>query len=440
MAIVWDDEQPQGKRKPKAAPAAPRRIVFDDEVQPPTFDDKLQGTADAIRNNPASLVGQIPVVGQALQPIVQGVQNMARPIINRIGQQSQLGPTEIPGTQLLQKAQNQVSDIANAGGQFAAQQFAQNGANPYLAAAAGTAMQMAPDIAASVVNPATEMGAPARVAPPDAAVELAQRAAGAQKRFLQTPAARAEARRAGRVALDNGLIPATGNPERFMENARAMTERTGARLGIMRQAAGPTRLDPIFDDLERLRETELKGRTGGEWDAKHASIDDAQKTLLGLINRGANITLNDLVEAKTAIRESLNFLTDKGSEKLSKRLAARIEDNVGTILGERGGNMRTYRELKRKFGAGKSLQTYLNNELAGQTGNDLTSLGTKVVGAGVAGGSKAAGAAAAGAMELLKRRGAGIGANLINSAASAQRQVSPLVMALQAQRRSRQKK
>lgn len=120
---------------------------------------------------------------------------------------------------LLNKIPGLASKVAGAGGEFAATQITQQGADPRFAAGVGTAISMGPDIAM--------LAGPEEAKVPEMAVPSARRALGFSKRFLKTDWARQTANEAGRTALANDVIPRLGSPEVAFERAQEL-ERKGA--------------------------------------------------------------------------------------------------------------------------------------------------------------------------------------------------------------------
>lgn len=284
-----------------------------------------------------------------------------------------------------------------------------------------TSQEQGPALAGEIAGSVIEGQAPGAVAGKaiqnaaapalgQAAQGMARRALGFQKRLLTTPFARGKAAQAAQTALEEGVI--SGNPSSMMQKANELSNVAGQKLGAMRQAAGPTVVDPIFDALETAKAGITKGRTGGVWDVANKRIDDAQETLLGLVNKGDKVSLNDVIEAKTRLGKSINWLNDNAAQSDTKAIVQTIEKAVEDVLGKKGGDVKAYRNLKRLYGDAELMKKGLSNEVAGDQGRDLVSLGTKVIGAGIGGGNPLTGAAAAGAAELLKRRGAGMSAKL----------------------------
>lgn len=284
--------------------------------------------------------------------------------------------------------------------------------NPILSAAAGTAISMTPDIVSSVASPIAEVPIA-----PNTAVGPARRALGFSKRFLQTPFARREATSAAATALKEGIIPGAGNPDVMMERAQNLRMKTGKALGDIRSSVGKQPIDDVLSGLSKLKEEMTGGATTGIQGKKLAQIQMAEDTLNNLISKGKEVGLNDVIQAKNDIGQTINWLADNATQKTHKGIVKSIEDSVSKILGKSGTDLGVYNGLKKTYGASKSMIKALNNEISAQQGNMGLSLPTHMIAAGKLASGNALGALeTAGLWELLKRRGAGITASTLNKA------------------------
>lgn len=127
------------------------------------------------------------------------------------------------------------------------------------------------------------------------------------------------------------------------------------------------------------------------------------------------ISLKRIADAKKEIADSVNWMADNVSQKDAKGLAMAIEKGTEKALAQAGGDIKQYKALKPIYSAAKTMKKGLNKELARQEGNMAVSLPALV--AGASGGPLTA--LKIGGFELAKRRGAGIAASEIMSAANA---------------------
>src|SRR4051812_37839899 len=123
MAIVFDDQQTNGK------------IVFDDE---------LSSSENSQSKPSGSLLDQ---TSNAIKNATGTIGSTAAPYLN-----SQIGSPQ----QILQEIPQAVSKGFSKIGTAASEKMGANGVNPYLSAAIGTGISMAPDIAMTSMAPASE--------------------------------------------------------------------------------------------------------------------------------------------------------------------------------------------------------------------------------------------------------------------------------------------
>lgn len=321
---------------------------------------------------------------------------------------------------LLLRADQMVRSGANKAGELTAETLARGGpttrpVNPNLAAAAGFGVSMVPDAVSTAAIPTSMIAGPKNILRPISR-PLAQRSLGLTKRFLNTPFSRGKAAQAADAALDQKVISPLGNPKDSMGRAIDLQERSGQALGSMREAAGTNPIDPVFDSLEAARKRATGGMKGGAWDTVHRKFDEAQETLMGLLNDGPDVALAKVEQAKKLLSKTVNWVADNVSQETAKQISGAIESGVETIMRSKGIDMTAYATQKGLYGASKTMQKGLANEVAAQAGNNAVSLPTMVAGAGqLATGNVGGAMATVGLMEAMRRRGAGVGARLIET-------------------------
>lgn len=292
---------------------------------------------------------------------------------------------------------------------FGNQTYNSGGMNPKLAAGIGTFISMAPDIV-SLAGPEQSIEQPKPLFR-SVSGPMAARQMGLTKMFQKTPFARGKVAEAANVALENNIIPISGNPKIAMDRALDLQKQSGEALGAMRESVGATPIDSVFDSLESARQRATNGLRGGAWDAVHRKFDEAQETLLALLNNNGAVPIKDVERAKKLLGNTVNWVADNVSQESAKQISSAIESGVENIMRSKGLDMGAYQAQKRLFGASKTMQKGLSNEIASQAGNNAISLPTMVAGAGqLATGNVPGAVAALGVVEGLKRRGAGIGA------------------------------
>lgn len=162
--------------------------------------------------------------------------------------------------------------------------------------------------------------------------------------------------------------------------------------------------------------------------------DEAAEKAGKIVNR---VGLNPVEAAKKRLAGGVNWLSDANAQKDAKSVSNAIEAGVEHILRKNGVPMDVYRSLKNKYGAASSMLEGLNNEIAGKEGRMMPSATGLLVGAGkVAGGDVSGALRDVGLWELLRRRGAGIGAT---SAYKAGETIPRTVTALRMLRRDKKK-
>lgn len=316
---------------------------------------------------------------------------------------------------LLKRADKGVRSLFNRAGEGVAETLGEKQVNPYLAAGVGTAVSMAPDVAMTLATPQSALKNPAKPLFRSVSEPMAQRSLGLTKRFLNTPFARGKARQAAKVALDEGVIPFSGNATTALERAADLQSKSGQALGSMRESVGATPIDQVFDSIEMARRNATNGLRGGAWDKVHGKFDEAQETLLALLDQGDNVQIKDVERAKKLLGNTVNWVADNVSQETAKQISSAIESGVEAIMRSKGIDMTAYAAQKGLYGASKTMQKGLANEVAAQAGNNAVSLPTMVLGAGqLATGNVPGAAATIGLTEALRRRGAGFGARLFD--------------------------
>lgn len=193
-------------------------------------------------------------------------------------EKSQIGSPQ----QLLQSIPALFSKASDKLGRFATESISQgpNKVDPYTAAVVGTVISMGNDVAMAGINPMGESAAVSKEVPV-VGRKMASRALGFSKRFLQTPFSRGKAAQAAETALQEGVIPWSGNPETMLYRAQELGDKSGAKIGAMRQASGQHPIDSIIDDLENLRTREATSSNS----AINSRIDRAKELFQGLLEK-----------------------------------------------------------------------------------------------------------------------------------------------------------
>lgn len=370
MAIVFDEEE---QRLPKRS-----RIVFDDES------DHVE--SDRSQSGPMSEIKRIVDAYKA----------------------TQFGSPQ----DLLERLDALVTRGFDKAGEFGAEEMAKSGADPRLSAAVGTVFQMAPDLIRSI-SPTTEISALEGLKSP--ARSMARRSLGYMKQDLKTPFAQRVADEASTVALEEKIIPWLGGSKEALSRTKRMIKESGESLGKMRESAGASPLDKVFDSLEMARNEATGGMRGGAWDSIHNRFDEAQETLASLEKLGKDVSLKQVEKVKKLLSNTVNWTADNVSQETAKQISRAIEDGVEDIMRSKGMDMAKYESEKRLFRSGRSMEKALTKKISGETGNNMISLPTMVAAAGqAAGGGLGSAASTLGIVEALRRRGAGSTARLLD--------------------------
>lgn len=320
---------------------------------------------------------------------------------------------------LLDKGYEYAQKGANKLGEFTAEGMGELGYDPRIAGVIGTIVAMTPDILTSM-GPASPM-AGSRLNPDigKSAIGLSQRALGFTKRLLKTPNARRQAQTAAKVALEEGIIPALGSPEVMLSRAEKLANTSGKAIGeSLKKTTG--NLSEVFDDLESLR-TELTegGLKEGLYKSTNDRINSIQETVIELVDRGEDVSGSTLTKLKNKLASKLNYFSDLESQVENKAIVRRVANKIREFVKDIS-TPEEYAEFlknQRRFSAAETMKVGLNNEISSQSGNSPVSLLSIIPAAAQIGVGRPVGAAATlGAVEALKRRGTGIGANLLNKA------------------------
>lgn len=320
------------------------------------FPDSL--TPDQLQSAAASAAQQLGDAGNPSDshPVVTAIKDIISNYKN-----SQTGSPQ----DVLERIDQAVTNGFGKAGEFGAEQLGKEGVDPRVAAGVGTAIQMAPEVA--------KLATPEEPTTPeisDTTTSFARRALGFTKRQLNTPLAREQADEAAQVALEEGVIPWTGSRDAMQANALALKDRTGQAIGKIRDSVGPVELQPFVKSLEDLKANVLKGRTGGVWDDMAAKIDKAIDTVKGL---GANgkATLQDVADAKKAYGDTVNWLSDRASQKVTKRITGTLADSIDKSVADSGADTTAYRDANKRYGASKKMLEGIDNAISSDEGNNI---------------------------------------------------------------------
>lgn len=285
--------------------------------------------------------------------------------------------------------------------------------SPGVAKAVGGLIKYTPDIV-------TMFGAPVEAAPAaaKAAVPLARRALGFQKSFLKTPFARGQATRAAETALEEGVIPYSGNPTTMFERASELASKTGRKIGGMLEKA-PANLQQSFDDLEALRPQLTQGMSGGVYEGANTAINRVQENILELVGKAKSA--RDINKVKSRLAQSINYLGDLASQSDNKEIQTTLANSIREMVKSAFSpeEFTEFLQNQKLYGAASLMMKGLNNEIAGQMGNRATSLLSMIPATGqLAAGNLPGAAATLGLGEMALRRGAGTAARIVQDVAS----------------------
>jgi len=353
--------------------------------------------------------------GQRMAPAPQPPSFMES--LGQVTQQA-MAPHQFSPSSMLQQIPQLASRASGKVGELVSEDLARQKVNPNVAAGIGTLISMGPDLALAGANPM--QGAAKTI--PQMAIKAQRRALGIRMPELMLPFKRGQAAQAAKVALEQGVTSATGSPAVLFKKASDLAAKTGQKIGSIRESVGEQSVQPVLKAIDDYKAIRLKGATGGKWDVIAGKIEEVKETVKGVINpKTGNASLKRIADAKKEIKDSVNWAADNVSQRDAKALASAIEKGSEAVLAQAGGDMKTYKAIKPIYSAAKFMIKGLNREVAAQEGNMAISLPSLVAG-GITGGP--AGIAKVGAFELAKRRGAGIAASEIMSAANATKEAA----------------
>lgn len=319
---------------------------------------------------------------------------------------------------LLEKGYEYAQKGANKLGEFTAEGMGELGYDPRIAGVIGTTVAMTPDILTSMGPSAPMAGSKFNPDMGKSARSLAERALGFTKRLKKTANARRLASVAADVALEEGIIPALGSPEVMLSRAEKLASSSGKAIGeSLKKTTG--NLSEVFDDLESLR-TELTegGLKEGLYKSTNDRINSIQETVVELMDRGEDVSGSTLTKLKNKLASKLNYFSDLESQVENKAIVRRVANKIREFVKDIS-TPEEYAEFlknQRKFSAAETMKVGLDNEISSQSGNSPVSLLSVIPAAAQLGvGRPVQAAATLGMFEALKRRGTGIGANLLNS-------------------------
>ena len=315
-------------------------------------------------------------------------------------------------TGLMENAVNMARKGSEKLGQFTAEQMGAKGINPYLSAAAGTAISMAPDIIMAAGTPNQNIKDVPKVAN-----LFARRALGFQKQFLKTPFARGQAQKVAQVALENDVIPFSGNPSTMLNRAVATKSNLGREIGSILNKT-PANVNMVLNDLSVLKQRLSQGASEGIMAKANPLIDDVSSSIEDLATSPTSqgITAKTLTDIKTKVSGMVNYFSDLATQTDNKAIANQLANTIRNMV-KTFNSPEVYSKFignQKLYNAYSTMVKGLNNEVASQMSNMPISLPSAVVGTGkmVASGSPQ-GLAAMGLYETAKRRGAGMTAKAL---------------------------
>lgn len=298
--------------------------------------------------------------------------------------------------------------------------------HPIVAKGVGKFISYAPDIAMMGINPTAEE-AMASKAVPDVAVPLARRGIGMAKSMLKTAFSRGQADKAAKVALEENIIPLSGNPEVALERASGLANKVGGKIGIVLKKT-PINLERVDSNLEMARNEISKGFSGGVFQKAHNVIDDIKFNLNELANAGKSSDLgikpildkpqmaSRVNQIKTRLARSINYMADLASQSDNKTVVNNLANSIREAVKSAmpGKDYQEFISNQRLFNMAELMKKGLNNEVASQMGNRMFSPYSVIPAAGeLITGNPAKAAATLGVTEGIMRRGAGSGARML---------------------------
>jgi len=229
-----------------------------------------------------------------------------------------------------------VNKGANLAGEMTTEKLGGMGVNPYVSAAAGTAVSMAPDIMQATMMPAGELAAP-KIGQ-NLAQEAGMKSVGFTKRFLNTPGKLENAKNTAQTLLDQGAITPFASTKNMAERISGIAEKSGSRIGEILKTADPQ--GRFFDtkkavsSLEELRPVGESGEvlTGGHYSKLNKQIDDAIDTIKA--HGGGKISLDSANKIKGILQSGVAW-EGRGSQNLMDRLiAGKFRESVDSQLND----------------------------------------------------------------------------------------------------------
>lgn len=202
-----------------------------------------------------------------------------------------------------------------------------------------------------------------------------------------------------------GSNPAsTGTPD-VITGAENMPTSPGD-LGVNRR--GPMVISP---------RPAIPGSTSRTIVTPNSSLDP----VMGVMTPPKKVGLNRVTEAKKQIGNIVNWLAENAGQSETKKITGALEKASENAIASSGGDIKSYKALKPIYAAAKAMQKGLNNEVAAQQGNNAISLPSLVAGSALKGNPTSIPMDIAQFLlpEFARRRGAGISASEIMSAANA---------------------
>lgn len=363
------------------------------------FDGMVQGVARGIRSFTKPIGNSLQKLGEAASPY----------------DKSQVGSPQ----DLLSRAAGYIQQGADRAGEFTSETLAKGGVDPNVAAGAGTFVQMAPDIVSQASIPNLTKGVKPNRILRGLANDQARRHLGLRKRFLGTPFARGQATRAADVALDQKLIPLSGNPEKTFSRVSLLKDTAGQRIGEVGSRT-PVKVSRVIDDLDGLGKSMTMGTNKGVFKGINTAINEVKQTLVELSKSTGKTSAEALMKIRKRLADSINFLADNASQIDSKAIQGQLGTTIRNAV-KAVQSPEVYGKFindQRSFSAYKTMLKGLNDEIAGQLGNNLISIPSMGVAAGqLATGRPGAAVASTGLFEGIRRRGAGTAARILKGSA-----------------------
>lgn len=255
----------------------------------------------------------------------------------------------------------------------------------------------------------------------------ARRALGFQKPFLKTKFARGQATKAAQTALDEGVIPYSGNPTTMLDRATGLAATEGQKIGQVLKKT-PADAGAAMENLEMVRSELTQGVSGGIYSGVNNAINTVQQSIAELSKVGGNLSLRNLNAIKSKIGNSINYLSDQAAQSENKAIVSNLANTIRNTIKDYipPEEFASFLKSQKLYSAASLMKKGLNNEVAGQMSNmpiSLPSIGGGV-GSAILTGNPAKAAASTGLFEIAKRRGAGTTARALSDLNKASTAVS----------------